>query len=75
MRGRVPPPAGMSHPSYGRDRFMDRWDVIIILVAGYVAVVSLVRLMARRRNELVDQVRDQLAQARGGSANPTDADD
>lgn len=54
---------------------MDRWDVIVILIAGYVAVVSLVRLMAKRRNELVDQVRDQLAQSRGRGAKPSDADE
>jgi hypothetical protein len=40
---------------------MDRWDVLIVAVAAYVAVMTLVRLMARRRNELVGQVRQQLA--------------
>ena len=39
---------------------MDRWDLLIIAIAGYVAVMSLVRLMARRRNQLVDQVREQI---------------
>ena len=39
---------------------MDRWDLLIIFGAGYVAVMSLVRLMARRRNELVDHVREQI---------------
>jgi len=39
---------------------MDRWDVLIIFAAGYVAVMTLVRLMAGRRNQLVDQVRGQL---------------
>ena len=43
---------------------MDRWDVIIILVAGYVAVVSLVRLMTKRRDELIDEVHEQLAKRR-----------
>ena len=41
---------------------MDRWDVIIILVAGYVAVMSLVRLMARRRNQSLEQIRGQLSE-------------
>jgi hypothetical protein len=41
---------------------MDRWDVLIVAVAGYVAVMTLVRLMARRRNELVGQVRQQMAE-------------
>ncbi|NOY40906.1 MAG: hypothetical protein GXP26_03580 [Planctomycetes bacterium] len=39
---------------------MDRWDILIILAAGYVAVMTLVRLMTRRRNELVDHVREQI---------------
>lgn len=40
---------------------MDRWDLLIVFVAGYVAVMTLVRLMSRRRNELVSQVREQIA--------------
>ena len=44
---------------------MDRWDVFIILAAGYVAVMSLVRMMARRRNQVVDHVREQLVKQRG----------
>ncbi len=43
---------------------MDRWDIVIIAAAGYVAVTTLVRLMAARRNQLVDQVRKQVAQQR-----------
>ncbi len=39
---------------------MDRWDVFIILAAGYVAVMALVRLMARRRNQVLEQVREQI---------------
>ncbi|MEM8946811.1 MAG: hypothetical protein AAGD11_16675 [Planctomycetota bacterium] len=44
---------------------MDRWDALIIGGAAYVAVVTLVRLMAARRNHLVDQVRQQIDQQRG----------
>jgi len=44
---------------------MDRWDVIIILGAGYVAVMSLVRLMARRRNQVFRYVREKIAESRG----------
>ncbi len=44
---------------------MDRWDVIFILVAGYVAVMSLVRLMARRRNQSLEQIRGQIAEQTG----------
>ncbi len=39
---------------------MDRWDVIIILVAGYVAVMTLVRLMSSRHNQMLVQIREQL---------------
>jgi len=41
---------------------MDRWDVLIIIGAGYVAVTALVRLMAVRRNRLIEQVRQQMQQ-------------
>ncbi len=44
---------------------MDRWDILIIAGAGYVAVMTLVRLMVARRNQLVDQVRQQVEQQRG----------
>ncbi len=39
---------------------MDRWDVLILMGAGYMGVMVLVRLRAVRRNQLVDQVRSQL---------------
>ncbi len=53
---------------------MDRWDVIIMLVAVYMAVMSLVRLMARRRNQVVDHVREKIAEHRGKgpAAKPAD---
>ncbi|QDT01071.1 hypothetical protein [Adhaeretor mobilis] len=41
---------------------MDRWDILLICFAGYVAVTTLVKLMAARRNELVEQVRMQVEQ-------------
>lgn len=44
---------------------MDRWDVIIVLVAVYMAVMSLVRLMARRRNQIVDHVREKIVEHQG----------
>jgi len=44
---------------------MDRWDILIIAGAGYVAVMTLVRLMVARRNHLIDQVRQQVEQQRG----------
>ena len=47
---------------------MDRWDIMILAGAGYVAVTALVRLMAARRNHLVDQVRQQMEQQRAQQA-------
>ena len=38
---------------------MNRWDVVLLVVAGYVATAALVRLMIRRRGELLDDVRRQ----------------
>lgn len=40
---------------------MDRWDLLIVGVAGYIAVMTLMRMMANRRNELVTQAREQVA--------------
>ena len=54
---------------------MDGWDIVMIAAASYVAVISLVRLMARRRNQLVEQVRRQMeeqANVKPASAKPVD---
>lgn len=45
--------------------WMDRWDIVLALVAGYVAVMTLVRLMARRRDQDVAEVQRQLDSLRG----------
>ena len=39
---------------------MSSWDVALLAVAGYVAVVSLVRLMLRRRDQLLADFREQI---------------
>ncbi len=39
---------------------MDNWDIVILVVAGYAAVMSLVRLMAHRRDRLVEEFREQM---------------
>jgi hypothetical protein len=39
---------------------MDNWDVTLLIVAGYVAVVALVRLMARHRDQMLDDMRRQI---------------
>jgi len=36
---------------------MDGWDVALLVAAGYLAVTALVRLMIRRRNQLVEHFR------------------
>ena len=41
---------------------MDKWDVAILIVTGYVAVTTLVRLMINRRNNLLDRFRRQMAE-------------
>jgi hypothetical protein len=39
---------------------MNRWDVVLLAVAGYVAVMALVRLMIRRRRQVLDELRRQV---------------
>ena len=41
---------------------MDRWDVLLMGVAAYVAMISLIRLMAKRRNQLIQQFYRELEQ-------------
>jgi hypothetical protein len=40
---------------------MDTWDITLLVVAGYLAVVALVRLMARHRDQMLDDLRRQVA--------------
>lgn len=44
--------------------WMDRWDIVLALVAGYVAVMALVRMMARRRDQDIAEVERQLESLR-----------
>ncbi len=39
---------------------MDGWDLALLAVAGYVAVMTLVRLMRRRRDAVLQQFREQV---------------
>ena len=39
---------------------MDGWDVALLVAAGYLAVTALVRLMIRRRNQLVEHFRQDV---------------
>lgn len=40
--------------------WMSRSDVILLMIGAYVAVMALVRLMRRRRDELVADVQRQM---------------
>ena len=51
---------------------MDAWDLLIVGAAAYVAIVSLVRLMAGRRNELLGEVRSQVARELSDSPDASD---
>ena len=41
---------------------MDGWDIVLLVVAGFVAIAALVRLMLRRREQLVERFRRDLKQ-------------
>ena len=45
---------------HARMENMDRWDIVLLVGAGYVATMALVRLMIRRRDQLLDKLRQQL---------------
>ena len=49
--------------------WIDRWDIALLLIAGYVAVMTLVRLMARRRDENVAEVEKQMESLRKQTKN------
>jgi hypothetical protein len=54
---------------------MDRWDIALAAFAGFVAITSLTRLMLHRRNEVVRQLREQLAARRAAKAAANEAAD
>jgi hypothetical protein len=39
---------------------MDNWDITLLVIAGYFAVMGLVRLMARRRDQVLNQLQQQV---------------
>jgi hypothetical protein len=51
---------------------MDNWDLTLLIVAGYVAVVALVRLMRRQRDHLLDEMRRQIAKEKKRRQNEND---
>lgn len=54
---------------------MDRWDLLLAIAAGYVAIVSLVRLMATRRNELIVKIRSEIAKQRAAAEDAARAEE
>ena len=44
--------------------WLGRWDIVLALIAGYVAVMAIVRLMARRRDQDVAEVERQMESIR-----------
>ncbi len=42
----------------------DRWSIVLLVIAGYLAVMFLVRLMIRRRDRLVEQFRGEMEEAK-----------
>ncbi len=53
-------------------QWLTRSDTILLGIAAYVAVMALVRLMRRRRDQLVDDVRRQVNAHRKRAKRPHD---
>lgn len=49
--------------------WLGRWDTVLALIAGYVAVMTLVRLMVRRRDQDVAEVEKQIESIRKQAKN------
>jgi hypothetical protein len=43
---------------------MDNWDVTLLIVMGYLAVVALVRLMNRQRDQMLKDAYEQIKKAK-----------
>lgn len=43
---------------------MDGWDLTLVMVAGYLALTALVRMMIAHRDQIVSQARDDAESAR-----------
>ncbi|MFV2069035.1 MAG: hypothetical protein ACC645_18875 [Pirellulales bacterium] len=52
---------------------LDRWDWLLLLLAVYVAVVGIVRLMAARRTHVIGELQSQWKRQQG-RADPQDAE-
>ena len=47
---------------------METWDIALLVVAGYVATFGLARLMTLRREQLIEQFREQMEQGKPQSS-------
>jgi uncharacterized membrane protein len=54
--------------------WMSRSDIVLLAIATYVAIMALVRLMKRRRDELVADVQRQVDARRGKNRQQSDRD-
>jgi hypothetical protein len=54
---------------------MSNGDIILLAVAGYIAVISLVRLMRQRRDQLYRELAADIEQARLRERRQRPADD
>lgn len=43
---------------------MNGWDIALWVIVGYVAVAALVRLMVRRRDQLLEEFRSRMKAAK-----------
>jgi hypothetical protein len=51
----------MSRPAEGATvADIDGWEIGLLIVAAYVAAAALVRLMRRRRDQLIAELQDQV---------------
>jgi len=47
---------------------METWDIVLLVVAGYVATFGLARLMTRRREHLIGRFREQMEEGKSGAS-------
>ncbi len=49
---------------------MNGWDLALLAVAGYVAAMGLVRMMIRRRDQMLDEFHQRMEAERKKSRDP-----
>lgn len=51
---------GIRRPSGRAIRHMEVFDVVLLVTAAYVAVLALVRLMTKRRDQMIERFREEV---------------